>query len=227
MLPTLTFDTRGRTFITCLEPSFRVAQEDLREKIYSLERDVKRLEERIGKLTVQLKEQGDLLTSFAGDMDIRHQREEVLMAALGIEPSSEVGERGSLEDIDDSILRLEDYLLAMGERVQRILEMLQGHKEFLDKVNESIVRSGTRERMGLELDIMMNSISILVMAGIEIDPSIAAELEALRKSVRDSNVDIEGLRSRKRLLQERLQGEIKRYDLEQLFSKKKQIPGYG
>ncbi len=213
--------------ITCLEPSFRVAQEDLREKIYSLERDVKRLEERIGKLTVQLKEQGDLLTSFAGDMDIRHQREEVLMAALGIEPSSEVGERGSLEDIDDSILRLEDYLLAMGERVQRILEMLQGHKEFLDKVNESIVRSGTRERMGLELDIMMNSISILVMAGIEIDPSIAAELEALRKSVRDSNVDIEGLRSRKRLLQERLQGEIKRYDLEQLFSKKKQIPGYG
>ncbi len=204
-----------------------MAQGDLKERVYTLERDVKRLEKGLGKLALKLEKQTDLLKGLGKKMDTRHRREKVLMAALGIKPTSKVGDRGTLEEIDDSILRLEDYLLAMGERVQRILEMLQGHKEFLDRVSEGIVKSGQRERMGLELDIMMNSISILVMAGIEIDPSIPAEVDELRRSVRNDSEDLKGLRNRKKLLEERLEGEIKRYDLSQLFASRKEIPGYG
>ncbi len=81
--------------------------------------------------------------------------------------------------------------------------------------------------MRLELDIMMNSISILAMAGIEIDPSIPAELDELRKSVLDGAVELEGLRERKKELNRRLEGEIKRYDLDKLFARRKDIPGYG
>ncbi len=192
-----------------------------------MEKDLGKVERQIERIVIKLEKQTDQIKVLAKKMDTRHQREEVIMAALDIRPTSNVGERGSLEDIDDSILRLEDYLLAMGERVQRILEMLQGHREFLDQVDESVVQSGRRERMRLELNILLNSISILAMAGIEIDPSIPAEVDELRRSMQDNGEELEGVRSRKQELEQRLEGAIKKYDLSQLFAKKKDIPGYG
>lgn len=192
-----------------------------------MEKDLGKVERQIERIVIKLEKQTDQIKVLAKKMDTRHRREEVIMAALDIRPTSNVGERGSLEDIDDSILRLEDYLLAMGERVQRILEMLQGHREFLDQVDESVVQSGRRERMRLELNILLNSISILAMAGIEIDPSIPAEVDELRRSMQDNGEELEGVRSRKQELEQRLEGAIKKYDLSQLFAKKKDIPGYG
>ncbi len=204
-----------------------MTQGDVKERVFALEKDFKRLEKRLERLVLKLDKQGGQFKSLAKEMKVRQKREEVLMTALGIEPKSKVGERGLIEDMDDSILRLEDYLLAMGERVQRILAMLQGHRDVLDRVNESVVSKGQRDRMKLELDIMMNSISILTMAGIEIDPSIPAELDELRKSVRDTREGLEGLKRRKRELDKRLEGEIKKYNLEELFARRRQIPGYG
>ncbi|MEE9237856.1 MAG: hypothetical protein V3U52_08740 [Thermoplasmata archaeon] len=204
-----------------------MAPGEIKERVYSVEKDLGKVERQIERIVIKLEKQTDQIKVLAKKMDTRHQREEVIMAALDIRPTSNVGERGSLEDIDDSILRLEDYLLAMGERVQRILEMLQGHREFLDQVDESVVQSGRRERMRLELNILLNSISILAMAGIEIDPSIPAEVDELRRSMQDNGEELEGVRSRKQELEQRLEGAIKKYDLSQLFAKKKDIPGYG
>ncbi|MFQ5837642.1 MAG: hypothetical protein ACE5HJ_02530 [Thermoplasmata archaeon] len=201
--------------------------EEMKERVYSLEKELGKAERRLDRLALKLGKQGDALKNLSKQMEARRKREEVLMAALGINQRSKVGERGFLKDLDDSILRLEDYLLAMGERVQRILGMLQGHREFLDRVNESVVGRGQRERIRLELDIMMNSISILAMAGIEVDRAIASELEELRKSVADEAEDLEMIKRRKEDLGKRLQAEIKRYDLNQLFHRRKEIPGYG
>jgi chromosome segregation ATPase len=199
----------------------------MRERVQSLEKEVKRLERGLNRLSLKLEKQGEVLKTLSREMGKRQKREEILMAALGLGPRSKVGDRGFLEDLDDSILRLEDYLLAMGERVQRILTMLQSHREFLDKVNESVLRMGQRERMRLELDIMMNSVSILAMAGIEIDPAIPSELEELRREVAEGSTELERLKRRKEELDRRLEAEIKRYDLSLLFSGKKNIPGYG
>jgi chromosome segregation ATPase len=199
----------------------------MKERIYSLERELKRVENRLGKVTLKLEKHSEVLKDLSREMKSRQRREDVLMAALGLNSRSKVGDRGFLEDLDDSILRLEDYLLAMGDRVQRILSMLQSHRDFLDRVNESVLRMGQRERMRLELDIMMNSISILAIAGVEIDPSIASEIEKLRRDVAEGTQDLEELRRRKEELNRRLEAEIKRYDLSQLFSGKSNIPGYG
>lgn len=203
-----------------------MAQGELKERVFALERGVERVEGRLERLALQLEKQSDRMETMQQKMDLRHQREEVLMAALGIRPSASIGDRGSLEEMDDAILRLEDYLLAMGERVQRILEMFQGHREFMDHVRENVVIDGQRERMILELDIMMNSISILVMMGIEVDPAIPTQVEELKKALRDKGQDINGLNAKKSLLQQKLETEIKKYDLGQLFEKKKEIPGY-
>lgn len=192
-----------------------------------MEQALGRLEERVEKLLVKGEKQEDAVRDLAGEMEFRRETERILTGALGLESDAKVGDRGTLEDMDDSILRLEDYLLALGERVQRMLTMLQDHRELLDDVQKSVLGQGRRDRMRLELDIMMNSISILAMAGIEIDPSIPAELDELRKSVLDGGVELEGLREKKKELNRRLEGEIKRYDLDKLFSRRKNIPGYG
>ncbi len=51
-------------------------------------------------------------------------------------------------------------------------------------------------------------------------------MEELKNALRDKEQDINGLRAKKTLLQEKLEQEIKKYDLGQLFEKKKEIPGY-
>lgn len=204
-----------------------MAQGEDGQRLTALEKDLKRIERRMGKLGSKLDEQVRALRGLSKDMELRERREQIFLAALGLRQEAKVGDRGGLEDIDDSILKLEDYLLAMGERVTKILEMLQEHREYLERVNETVVKGGRRERMRLELEIMMNSVTILAMAGIEVDPSIPTELEELRGSIRDERKDLEGLRTRLKYLEERLQGEVKRYDLDQIFGKRKQIPGYG
>lgn len=204
-----------------------MAQGEAAERIYALERAVGKLEERVERLIVGEERREEAVRDLAEEMDLRREADGILMGALGLDSEAKVGDRGTLEDMDDSILRLEDYLLALGERVQRMLTMLQDHRELLDDVQKSVLGQGRRDRMRLELDIMMNSISILAMAGIEIDPSIPAELDELRKSVLDGGVELEGLREKKKELNRRLEGEIKRYDLDKLFSRRKNIPGYG
>ncbi len=192
-----------------------------------MEQSLARLERQLERLLVKLEKQEERLTGLSEQMQSRRERERLLTEALGLKSDAKVGDRGTLDDMDDSILRLEDYLLALGERVQKILSMLQDHRELLDDVQRSVLGKGRRDRMRLELDIMMNSISILAMAGIEIDPSIPAELDELRKAVLDTGEELEKLRRKKRDLNRRLEEGIKRYDLDKLFSKRKQIPGYG
>lgn len=202
-----------------------MAQEETKERLYALEKGLGKLERRLERLMEKVHTHSLTLKKLGRGMESRRKREEVLLAALGLGTRSKVGDRGILEELDDSILRLEDYLLAMGERVQRILSMLQEHRELLNRVGEGIQGRGQREYLRLELDVLMNSISILALAGIEVDPSIPAEVEELRRSVAGGG-EIEGLAQRKDELRRRLENELSRYDLEKLFARGR-IPGYG
>ncbi len=196
------------------------------ERMFALEKDFRRLEGKLERLLVKLdrghREQQDL----SKEMTRRKKSEVVLWEALGLGPRAKVGDRGILAEMDDSVLRLEDYLLQMGERVQRILTMLQGHKEFLDKVSQSVIGHGLRERTKLELDIAMNTISILTVAGLRIDPTIPNEMERLRRALAEKDQDLEDIRRRKTELDRRLEGEIKQHDVERLFDPDPEVAGY-
>lgn len=202
-------------------------REELSERVFALERDLSRLDDKLDKLLEKLGRQGDGLQTLEDSLTRLHQGEEALRQAIGLSPDAGTGDRGFLDEMDDSILRLEDYLLALGERVQRVLLMLQDHKALLDDVNDSVAGQSQRDRLRLELDIMMNAISILAIAGVEIDPAIPAELDELRHAVREDQAEVEALQQRKMALDLRLAGEVKRYDLAQLYAGRKQLPGYG
>jgi hypothetical protein len=203
-----------------------VVRGSVEERVFALEKDFRRLEGKLERLLVKLdkdhREQQDL----SKEMARRKKSEVVLWEALGLGPRAKVGDRGILAEMDDSVLRLEDYLLQMGERVQRILTMLQGHKEFLDKVSQSVIGHGLRERTKLELDIAMNTISILTVAGLRIDPTIPNEMERLRRALAEKDQDLEEIRRRKTELDRRLEGEIKQHDVERLFDPDPEVAGY-
>ncbi len=196
------------------------------ERVFSLEKDFRRLEGKLERLLVKgdrdHREQQDLSKEAAR----RKKGEAVLREALGLGPRAKIGDRGILAEMDDSVLRLEDYLLQLGERVQRILTMLHGHKEFLDKVSQSVIGHGLRERTRLELDIAMNTISILTVAGLRIDPAIPNEMERLRRALAEEDQNLEEIRRRKTELDRRLEGEIKQYDVERLFDPDSEVAGY-
>ncbi|MFQ5552298.1 MAG: hypothetical protein ACE5EW_01000 [Thermoplasmata archaeon] len=203
-----------------------MARGSVEERVFALEKDFKRLEGKLERLLVKLDKEQSIQRDLSKEMIRRRKSEEVFREALGLGPRAKVGDRGVLVEMDDSTLRLEDYLLQLGERVQRILTMLQGHKEFLDKVSESVMGHGLRERTKLELDIAMNTISILTVAGLRIDPTIPTEMERLRRALLEEGEDLEEIRRRKADLDRRLEGEIKGYDVERLFDPDSEVAGY-
>jgi hypothetical protein len=196
------------------------------ERVFALERDLRRLEGKLERLLIKRDKDYGVQKDLSKEMIRRRKSEEVVREALGLGPRAKAGERGVLTEMDDSILRLEDYLLQLGERVQRILTMLQGHKEFLDEVSQSVIGHGLRERTKLELDISMNTISILTVAGLRIDPTIPSEMERLRHALLQEGGDVEEIRRRKTELDRRLEGEIKQYDVERLFDPESDVAGY-
>ncbi len=196
------------------------------ERVFALEKDFRRLEGKLERLLVKLERDHREQKVLSKEMARQKKGEAVLWEALGLGPRAKIGDRGILAEMDDSVLRLEDYLLQLGERVQRILAMLQGHKEFLDKVSQSVIGHGLRERTKLELDIAMNTISILTVAGLRIDPTIANEMERLRRALAEKNQNLEDIRRRKTELDRRLEGEIKQHDVERLFDSDSEVAGY-
>ncbi|MFQ5919111.1 MAG: hypothetical protein ACE5I4_03570 [Thermoplasmata archaeon] len=196
------------------------------ERVFALEKDLRRLEGKLERLLIKRNKDHGVQQDLSKEMSRRRKSEEVVREALGLGARAKAGDRGVLTEMDDSILRLEDYLLQLGERVQRILTMLQGHKEFLDQVSQSVIGHGLRERTKLELDISMNTISILTVAGLRIDPTIPNEMERLRHALLEEEGDVEEIRRRKTELDRRLEGEIKQYDAERFFDPDSKVAGY-
>lgn len=147
------------------------------------------------------------------------------MEALSLSPRSKVGDRGILGDLSQSILRLEEHLLKTSERIESILEALKSHREFLVKMNKRFFDLGTRERIRLELDVMRNTLSILALNGVDFDQSLLKDIDRLKSSL-EAEADVGHIQRSKENLDKKFEEELKRFDLDAIFQKKKEIPGY-
>ena len=153
-----------------------------------------------------------------------NRREAVLFDALQIAESAKRGDRGVIRELQDSVVRLEDYLLKTADRIESILSALKQHRELLVTVNKRLLDVGTKDRIRLELDVMKNTLSILALNGVEFDGSLRKEIDALRGRLR-SSADLAELERAKADLDKRFDGELKKFDLEAIWAKK-EIPGY-
>ena len=154
------------------------------------------------------------------------RRERVYRRALGLGPRARAGDSGRLGDLEKSVLHLQEYLLRTSERIDKILTALKEHREFLAALDKRFFQTGTRERIRMELDIMKNTLSILAIAGVEVDDGIVKDIDKVRASALKDATEPATLAKEKEALDKRYEEELKRFDLEAIWAKKREIPGY-
>ncbi len=198
-----------------------------KNKLDSLEKSMNRLTLQIEEIEGRMKREETALRVISTSLAKRIERENLFLNALGLSDGSKREEKGYLNEISESILHLEEYLLKNSERVDNILVTLKNHREMLIKMNERFFKQGERNKIRTDLNVMKNTLSIMALAGIELDVTLLKDLKALQASVEATNADLEEIRKSKNRLDKKLDGELKRFDLDSLYLKKKDIPGYG
>lgn len=185
-----------------------------------------KLRRNLARLSAQLGQNERQIRQLTKQVGKQAMTQRALAAALELGESPRTGDRGALGRMQDSIVRVEDYLLKTADRIETILTALKQHREFLANVNQRLQDVGTKDRIRLELDVMKNTLSILALSGVEVDGSLVKEIDKLRASVKEAG-DLAQLERAKADLDKRFDGELKRFDLDAIWSKRKEIPGYG
>ena len=191
-----------------------------------LEREVERLARTARDLEARLAVERAEVRRLAKGLAVRERRERVLLAALGMGPRSRPGDRGRFGELQDSVVSLQEYLLKTSDRIDHILTALKEHREFLLQIDKRVVHTGTRDRIRLELDIMKNTLSILALAGVEVDDALLKEIDKVKATAAKAGESVEDLRRTKDALDKRYEEELKRFDLEAIWAKRREIPGY-
>lgn len=191
-----------------------------------LEQELVRMRKELAAVGRRLAAQDARSRALMKSSEEQRRRQGVIFDALQFRDRPRKGDRGVIRDMQESIVRLEDYLLRTSERIERILSALKQHREFLVSMNKRFLNVGTKERIRLELDVMKNTVSILALNGVELDTVLVRDIEKLRQSLRET-ADISALEKAKAELNRRFDGELKKFDLDAIWTKKKEIPGYG
>lgn len=177
-----------------------------------LKKKLESQDKRIQRLSAQLKE--------------LEAKKNLMLKALGLPEKSRKGKEGTIKELQESLIKMEEYLLSTSSRIDNILNALKTHRQFLMRINRKVFRADAKRKIKMELDIMMNTLSILAMNGVDVDQGISRDIKKLSESVDDEKVELSELRKRKEKLDDRFRIELKRFDLESLYSKRKTLPGY-
>jgi chromosome segregation ATPase len=199
---------------------------DPKARIASLEGEIERLTRAMDSVEARLAVERDRAKRLEKEVASQGRRGKAVLSALRLGPRSKAGAKGRLGDLEETVVGLQEYLLRTSERIDKILTALKEHREFLGELDKSIVQTGTRERIRLELDVMKNTLSILALAGVEVDDALPREIDKLRANSVKDDADLPELRRTKEALDKRFDEELKRFDLESIWSKKREIPGY-
>ncbi len=201
-------------------------EDDLSARIKRLEKSIKRLETSLIKVSEKVSADRKEARKLARKMETRIKREEIVMEALGMSTRTKKGDKASLGKLNDSIVKLEEYLLRTGDRIDNILNSLKNHREFLVRMNRKVYKVDTRERIRMELDIMKNTLAILAMGGVSFNEALLKEIERLKAASDDPSVSPADLRKSKDKLDKKFGNELDRYDLDTIWKRRKDIPGY-
>lgn len=196
------------------------------KQLARIERNLDDLQSKVGELKDTSKTNVKRTNSLEKRLDTRVKREEMMMTALGFNSRTKKGGRGTLNDINLSILKVEEYLLNTGNRIDNILSAVKNHREFLVKLNKRVYKVDTKERIRMELDVMGNRLSIMMLNGFDFDKSLIRDIDRVKKMMEKKDMEIRKLKTRMDRLDRKFEDEMERFDFASVYNKKKDIPGY-
>jgi len=185
------------------------------------------LARRVRELQSRMLAQQRRIQSLEKRLETRVRREEIILNAIGLEPSKvKPGEKGSVGELQRILLKNEELLLSSNKRVESILTALKNHREVLIKLNKRVYKEGARDQIKLELAVMGNTLSLLGMGGFEFDGSLPEEIKRIKAMLNKEDAEMSKVRKRKETLDKRFENELQKFDMNSVYSKKKDIPGY-
>lgn len=190
----------------------KAKKEEAEVKLKDIVKKLDRLEEKLKDIDSQMR--------------AKAKANDIMMASLGITEKSRKGSKTLLDDLNSSMIQLEEYLITTNKRIDNILSAIKNHREFLVKLNKKVYRVDVKEKMRTELAVMNNTLSLLAINGYNVDRGLFKEVKNLKEQLGKPDIELHKLKKKKQTLDERFNSEMEKFDFESMFSKQKDIPGY-
>ena len=199
----------------------------------SLQRELDNLKIQNAKLKKEMAEiskvsrvQQKRIASLEGKLATRTKREDILMTALGLRPQSKKGERGAIDDLTDSVLKVDEHILSMGKRIENMLSALKNHREYLIRLNKKVYKADPPRRIKMEIEIMGNTLSIMALSGFDINKGLFSEMRKINKMLEKEDADLAKVQKRMATVKRKFDEDMERFDFDSIFRKSDHIPGY-
>ncbi|MBA3044639.1 MAG: hypothetical protein KKH41_01775 [Candidatus Thermoplasmatota archaeon] len=199
---------------------------ELKRTLDNLKKQNEKLQKELAKVSAQSRDQQKQLISLQGKMDTRVKREDILMAALGINTRTKKGDSGAVGKISQSLIKTDEHLVKMGKRIENMLSALKNHREYLIRLNKKVYKVEPMKKIEMELGIMNNTLSIMALSGFNIDKALFGDMKNIRKMMLKEDAEIAKVQKRMVGFKRKFEEEMQRFDLDSIFNKGAHIPGY-
>ncbi len=205
-----------------VEPTLK----SLSSQLTRMEKKITKQEDVIKILKEANREANKKISSMEKKLDTRVKREEVIMDALSLNSRSKKGSKGAIGEFNSSILKVEEYLLNTGNRIDNILSAVKNHREYLVKLNKRVYKEHSREMIEIRVDIIGNSLTLMMINGFDFDKSLLKDVEKLKNMIEKKDSELSKIRKKMNTLDKKYEEELERFDFRSIYEKKQDLPGY-
>ena len=191
-----------------------------------MEKKMELQENQIKELKVTNRESKKKISGLETKLETRIKREDLIMGTLGLNSRSQKGGKSEIRELNSSILTVEQYLLNTGNRIDNILSAIKNHREFLVKLNKRVYKVNTKEIIELQVDIISNSLTIMMLTGFDFDKSLLRDVDKLKKMMEAKEFELGKVKKKMTSLDKKFEEELERFDFKSIYNKKQDIPGY-
>jgi len=212
-------------------PTTKKKDEDI--DLRTISRQLTALDKSLEKLGQNVKDMKDenrannkRLKSLETKLETRIKREDLIMDTLGLNSRSKKGGKSEIGELNSSLIKSQEYLLNTGNRIDNILSAIKNHREFLVKLNRRVYKTNAREIIELQVDIISNSLTVMMLTGFDFDKSLLRDVDKLKKMMEIKEFELGKVKKKMTSLDKKFEEELERFDFKSIYEKKENIPGY-
>ncbi len=202
--------------------------------------DLKTISRQLSRMEKKMEQQGDLIkelkdtnreskkkiSGLEKKLETRIKREELIMDTLGLNSRSKKGGKSEIRELNLSLIKSQEYLLNTGNRIDNILSAIKNHREYLVKLNRRVYKTNAREIIELQVDIISNSLTVMMLTGFDFDKSLLRDVDKLKTMMEDKEFELGKVKKKMTSLDKKFEEELERFDFKSIYEKKRDIPGY-
>ena len=195
-------------------------------QLVALDKSLEKLVQNVRDMKDENRTNNKRLKSLETKLETRIKREELVMDTLGLNSRSKKGGKSEIRELNSSLIKSQEYLLNTGNRIDNILSAIKNHREFLVKLNRRVYKTNAREIIELQVDIISNSLTIMMLTGFDFDKSLIRDVDKLKKMMEAKEFELGKVKKKMTSLDKKFEEELERFDFKSIYEKKQNIPGY-